>query len=158
MGATDCQSEMSWCRLAASVLLTIFSRKRLSLSISAISERISRCFCVAASGTSKKIKMPTGRSSGASKPMGLSQLKHRRHRCLETLDATMRDRHTMPQTGRAQAFTGEQAVSDQGPAQAMQVFEQQAGFFKRTFFAGNVNLNKHLRSGKDGRESIHDMA
>src|SRR5690606_15113334 len=36
------------------------------------SARSSRGFCVAASGTSRKISKPTGCSSGASKPMGLA--------------------------------------------------------------------------------------
>jgi hypothetical protein len=75
----------------------------------------------------------TAWSSGASKPMGLGQLEHGRHRRLEALDASMRDGHAMPQTGRTQAFAGEQAVGDQGAAQAVQAFKQQAGFFKSPF-------------------------
>jgi hypothetical protein len=37
----------------------------------------------------------------------------------------------------------------------MQVFKQQTGFFKSTFFAGDVYLHKGLCRRQDGRESVH---
>lgn len=39
----------------------------------------------------------------------------------------------------------------------MQVFEQQTRFFKSSFFAGGINLHKHLCKGEDGCESIHNL-
>ena len=88
---------------------------------------------------------------------GLGQLEHRCHGGLEALDTTVGNCHTVAKSGGAQPFTGKQAVGDQRTAQAMQVLKQQACFFKSTFFAGDVDLRKNLRSGEDGRESVHGV-
>ena len=45
-------------------------RRSASLKSSATSDRISRCFCVAASGTNRKIRAPSRQITGASNPMG----------------------------------------------------------------------------------------
>jgi hypothetical protein len=63
----------------------------------------------------------------------------------------MRDGYPMPKASGAKTFTGEKAVGHQRAAQAMQILKKQARFFKRALFAGDVNLRKYLRRGKDGR-------
>jgi hypothetical protein len=63
----------------------------------------------------------------------------------------------MTQASRAQAFPGKQAVCYQGTTQAVKILEQQTGFFKSPLFAGHIDLNKYLRSGEYGCESIHDL-
>jgi hypothetical protein len=62
----------------------------------------------------------------------------------------------MAQAGGAQSLAGKQAVCHQGPVQAMQALKQQAGFFKSTFFAGDLHAHKNMGRRQDGGKSIHD--
>src|SRR5450759_3880592 len=84
----------------------------------------------------------------------MRQLEYRRHGDFETLDAPMWNSHTMTQAGRSQTFARKQAVSDQRTTQAVNIFKQQAGLFKRPLFAGDIDLRKHLCDGKNGGESV----
>ena len=85
-----------------------------------------------------------------------AQAKHRRHRRLQALDASMGDGHAVPESGRTQSLTRKQTVGHQGPGQPVQVLEQQPGFFKCPFLAGGFNPHKDLGRRQDGRESVHD--
>src|SRR5687768_15624739 len=53
----------------------------------------------------------------------IRELEHRGHWRLEALDAPVRDGHAVAETGGTQALAGEQAVGDEGTAQAVQVFK-----------------------------------
>ena len=79
----------------------------------------------------------------------LCQLEHCGHGCAQALDTTVWYRNTVAQSGRPQAFTGEQAIRDQRTAEPVQIFEKKARFFKCPFFTGDVDLRKHLRRGQD---------
>jgi hypothetical protein len=63
----------------------------------------------------------------------------------------------MTQTRGAQSLSGKQAVSHQGAAQAVQIFKEQARFFKSSFFAAGIHMHKHLGRGQDGCESVHHL-
>jgi hypothetical protein len=39
----------------------------------------------------------------------------------------------------------------------VKVLKQQASLFKNSLFARGINMYKHLRNRKDGRESIHNL-
>jgi hypothetical protein len=62
----------------------------------------------------------------------------------------------MAQTRGTQTLPGKQAVRHQGPVQAVQALKQQSGFFKSTFFAGDIHAHKNMGGRQDGGESIHD--
>jgi hypothetical protein len=71
-------------------------------------------------------------------------------------DAPVGNGHAVAQTRGTQTLTGKQTVSDHCTVQAVQVFKQQTGLLKSTFFAGGVYLHKGLCSRQDGSESVHD--
>ena len=67
----------------------------------------------------------------------------------------MRNGDAVTEAGGAEALAREEAVGDQGAAQPVKAFEQQAGFLESTLLAGGVNAHKHLSGRQDGRETIH---
>ena len=67
----------------------------------------------------------------------------------------MRYGNAMPQAGRAEAFTGKQAVGDERTRQAVQAFKQQAGLFKGTLLASGINGHQHLGGRQDGGKAVH---
>ena len=152
------QSEISLCTPAASGSVFRRSRSSRSDSISAISDRISRWRCVAASGTSRKIssehRLVVGRVEGDR----LLHAHHRGQRVLQALDAAMRDGHAMAQAGGAQAFAREQVVGDGGAGDGVLVLEQQAGLLEDALLAGGVHVHQHVAGGQDGGETVHGVA
>ena len=136
---------------------SVFRRSRSSRSdsISAISDRISRWRCVAASGTSRKIsrlhRLVVGRVEGDR----LLHAQHRGQRILQALDAAVRNRHAVAEPGRAEPLAREQVVGDGGAGDRMLVLEQQAGMLERALLAGGVDVDQHVAGGQDGGETVH---
>ena len=123
---------------------SVFSRSRSSRSdsISAISDRISRWRCVAASGTSRKISSDDRLVVGRVEGDRLAHPQHRGERVLQPLDPAVRNGDAVAEAGRAEPLAREQVVGDGGAGDRVLVLEQQAGLLERALLAGGVDVDQ----------------
>src|SRR3990172_7598428 len=91
------------------------------------------------------LQVPFGRM------LGYQQEEHEIHR----LDPAMRNGHALAQTRRAQALAREQAVEHDAAPYALVVLEQQAGLLEHALLAGDIQIQKDVRRGKEFGDEVH---
>ena len=76
---------------------------------------------------------------------------------LEALDATVGDGDALPQSGRTQAFAGEQAVEDRAAGDALVVLEQQSCLFEDALLAARVEVDHHVGQWQELGYEAHSL-
>src|SRR5438105_5705706 len=84
----------------------------------------------------------------------LREADERAERFLQALDAPVRDRHALAQTGGAQALAREQAVEYEAAREAVLILEQQTHLLEQALLARHLQVGDHVgRSEKFGDEA-----
>jgi hypothetical protein len=110
---------------------------------------------VACSGTSRKDQDVDRATIRCVERHGLGQAHKGGGRLLQSLDAAVRDRHALAQSGRAQPLAHEQAVEHLGARDTVVVLEQQAGLLEHALLAGRMQIEQHVRGRQQSRDQRH---
>src|SRR5512145_27471 len=86
---------------------------------------------------------------------GLRQAYKRADRLFQALDAAVRDRHALSESGRAEALAREQAVEHEAARDAVEVLEQQARLLEQALLARGLEVEADVRGGEDLRDEAH---
>src|SRR5688572_30521875 len=87
-----------------------------------------------------------GRAVGRVEGHRLREAHECAQRFLESLDASVRNRHALPEAGRAELLAREQAVEHHASRDAIEILEQKAGLLEQPLLARGLQIDGDMRS------------
>src|SRR5687767_3627792 len=96
-----------------------------------------------------------GRAVGRIEGHRLRKAHEGAQRFLESLDASVRDRHALPEAGRAELLAREQAVEHHASSDAIEVLEQKACLLEQALLARGLQINGDMRSRQYFSDQAH---
>ena len=87
---------------------------------------------------------------------GLRQPHEGAERFLESLDASVRNRHALPKAGGAELLAREQTVEHEASRDAIQVLEEQPGLLEQPLLARGLQVERDVGCGEDTGDETHE--